>query len=82
MARQIIAYHTSPVEAASIAKEAEVPLLVFTHEVPPLRNALIRRLFMRGVKDARGDGRTMLGRDGLLISLPKGTKDIKTKQFY
>ena len=56
MARQVIAYHTSPVEAAAIAKEAGVPLLVFTHEVPPLRNALMRKMFMRGVKEARGDG--------------------------
>ncbi len=28
MARQVIAYHTSPVDAAAIAKEAGVPLLV------------------------------------------------------
>ena len=56
-ARQVIAYHTSPVEAAAIAKEAGVPLLVFTHEVPPLRNALMRKMFMRGVKDARGKAR-------------------------
>ena len=62
MARQVIAYHTSPVEAAAIAKEAGVPLLVFTHEVPPLRNALMRKMFMRGVKDARGEGKTILGR--------------------
>ena len=82
MARQVIAYHTSPVEAAAIAKEAGVPLLVFTHEVPPLRNALMRKMFMRGVKEARGEGKTILGRDGLLISLPKGSKDINTKQLY
>jgi ribonuclease Z len=82
MARQVIAYHTSPVEAAAIAKEAGVPLLVFTHEVPPLRNALMRKMFMRGVKDARGPGKTILGRDGLLISLPKGTKNINTKNLY
>ena len=82
MARQVIAYHTSPVDAAGIAKDAGVPLLVFTHEVPPLRNALMRRMFMRGVSQARGPGETILGRDGLLISLPKGTKDIKTKNLY
>ena len=64
MARQVIAYHTSPVEAAAIAKEAGVPLLVFTHEVPPLRNALMRKMIMRGVKEARGEGKTILGRDG------------------
>ena len=82
MARQVIAYHTSPVEAAEIAKEAGVPLLVFTHEVPPLRNALMRRMFLRGVKAARGTGNTMLGKDGLLISLPKGSKDINTKNLF
>ena len=82
MARQIIAYHTSPVEAAGIAKEAGVPLLVFTHEVPPLRNALMRKMFMRGVKEARGPGDTILGRDGLLISLPKGSKEINTKNLW
>jgi ribonuclease Z len=82
MARQVIAYHTSPVEAAAIAKEAQVPLLVFTHEVPPLRNGLMRRMFMRGVADARGDGKTVLGKDGLLISLPKGSKDIKTRNLW
>lgn len=51
------------------------------HEVPPLRNALMRKMFMRRVMDARGPG-TMLGKDGLLISLPKGSKDINTKQFF
>ena len=81
MARQVVAYHTSPVDAAAIAKEAGVPLLVFTHEVPPLRNGLMRRMLMRGVTDGRGDGKTILGKDGLLISLPKGTKDIQTKQL-
>ena len=82
MARQVIAYHTSPVDAAAIAKEAGVPLLVFTHEVPPLRNGLMRRMFMRGVADAHGPGKTILGKDGLLISLPKGSKDIQTKQLF
>jgi ribonuclease Z len=82
MARQIIAYHTSPVEAAEIAKEAQVPLLVFTHEVPPLRNALMRRMFMRGVNEARGPGDTVLGKDGLLISLPKGSKEITTTNLW
>ena len=82
MARQVIAYHTTPVEAAEIAKEADVPLLVFTHEVPPLRNGLMRRMFMQGVGAARGkDGDVMLGKDGLLVTLPVGSDDIKTQQL-
>ncbi len=82
MARQVIAYHTTPVEAAEIANEAGVKLLVLTHEVPPLRNALMRKMFMRGVKAARGDGDTMLGRDGLLVTLPTGSSAIKIANFY
>ena len=82
MARQIIAYHTTPVEAAGIAKEADVKLLVFTHEVPPLRNGLMRHMFMQGVAEARGDkGDVMLGKNGLLVTLPAGSKDIETKQL-
>jgi ribonuclease Z len=82
MARQVIAYHTTPVEAAEIAKEAGVKLLVLTHEVPPLRNGLMRKMFMRGVKEARGNGDTILGRDGLLITLPTGTSAINTTNLY
>lgn len=82
MARQVIEYHTTPVEAAEIAKEAGVPLLVLTHEVPPLRNGLMRHMFMAGVREARGaNGDIILGRDGLLVTLPSGSKDINTKQL-
>jgi len=82
MARQIMGYHTTPIEAADIAEEAEVPLLVLTHLVPPLRNALMRRMFLYGAKEARGPGGDiMLAKDGLLITLPKGSKDIATKNL-
>ena len=76
--RDTIDYHTSPVEAAGIADEANVKLLVLTHIVPPLPNALMRHMFLRDVKAARGNGDTMLGRDLLMISLPPDSKEIKT----
>jgi ribonuclease Z len=82
MARQVIAYHTTPLEAAEIANEAGVPHLVLTHMVPPLRNALMRRIFMRGVAEARGSGDTMLGTDGLLLTLPASSKDFTTKRLF
>ena len=78
MARDTINYHTSPVEAAEIAKEANVRLLVFSHIVPPLPNALARHMFFRGVEAARGAGETMLGYDDLMISLPGGSTTIQT----
>jgi len=82
MARQVIAYHTTPVEAAEIAKEAGVKLLVLTHEVPPLRNALMRKMFMRDVRGARGDGDTILGYEGLMISLPSDSQALTSKRLF
>ena len=82
MARQVEAYHTSPVEAAGIARDAGVPHLVLTHMVPPLRNALMRRMFMNGVAAARGSGDTMLARDGLLLTLPAGSGAMTTQQLF
>jgi ribonuclease BN (tRNA processing enzyme) len=76
--RDTIDYHTSPVEAAGIADEANVKLLVLSHIVPALPNALMRHMFLRDVKAARGSGDTMLGRDLLMISLPAQSKEIKT----
>jgi ribonuclease Z len=61
-------YHTTPVEAAEIAKAAKVRMLVLTHIVPPLTNIVARRLFMRGVADA-WDGPVQLGRDGMHCTL-------------
>ena len=71
-------YAKTPVEAAGIANEANVKLLVLTHIVPALPNALMRHMFLRDVQAARGDGDTILGRDGLLISLPAESQEIKT----
>jgi hypothetical protein len=39
-------------------------------------------MFMQGVSEARGNGGdVMLGGDGLLVTLPTGSKDIKTQQL-
>lgn len=53
MTRDTIDYHTSPVEAAGIADEANVKLLVLTHIVPPLPNALMRHM----LRDVKGGAR-------------------------
>src|SRR5262249_56576534 len=44
MARDTLGYHTSPVEAAEVARDAGVGTLVFTHLVPGPRNILMRRM--------------------------------------
>lgn len=68
-------YHATPVQAAEIANEAGVKLLVYTHIVPRLPNAIAERVFLRGVSDVRSDGVT-LGYDGLYLELPADSEKI------
>lgn len=69
-------YHTTPVQAAEIANEAQAKLLVFTHINPPLPTRFAERAFMDGVSDVRPKG-VLLGRDGTLIHLPAHSTEIE-----
>jgi len=65
-------YHTTPVEAAEIARDAGARHLLYTHVVPPLPVPGLEGVFLEGVSEAYGGGVT-LGRDGTLVSLPAGS---------
>ena len=67
--KDILDYHTTPVEAAEIAAEAEVPYLVYHHIVPPLPLAPMEEIFVEGVSEVY-DGSVTVAKDGLMISLP------------
>ncbi|MGZ5924534.1 MAG: MBL fold metallo-hydrolase [Rhizomicrobium sp.] len=68
-------YHSSPVNAAKIANLAHAKLLLYTHLLPILPNAIAVRAFLKGVDDVRPDGVTV-GHDGLIVRLPGGKPDI------
>ena len=72
----IPSYHTSPVEAAQAANEADVRLLVLYHLTPPPPNALVLRAFTRGVAEVRR-GDWIVADDGLLLELPIGSDAIR-----
>ncbi len=72
----VVTYHSTPVEAAEVAKAANARMLAFTHVVPPLPNFLARRMFLRGVSDA-WDGKVELGHDGMHFTLSPGTASIR-----
>jgi ribonuclease Z len=72
----IPSYHTTPVEAAEVANEANVKLLVMSHLTPPPPNALVARMFVRGVDDVRASG-WVLADDGMLITLPADSDTIE-----
>jgi ribonuclease Z len=61
-------YHTTPVEAAEVARDAGVHTLVFTHMVPGPPNWLLERRFTAGVRDVFG-GDVVAGRDGMRFTL-------------
>lgn len=82
MLNDTIGYHTSPVEAAEIAKAAGVKLLVYSHIVPPLVNAVSEKMFLRGVAAARGDGDTKIGYDGMMITLPAGSDKVEVSDLF
>ena len=74
-------YHTTPVEAAAEANQAGVQLLVLSHIGPPTPNMLAKIAFMRGVAEVRPHG-VVLGYDGLLLTLPAGSKEIETSTIH
>jgi ribonuclease Z len=67
-------YHTDPIEAAKIANRAHAKLLVFTHLLPILPNAIAERAFLDGVSDVRPEG-VVMGYDGYIVRLP-GHSDV------
>jgi len=68
-------YHTSPEDAARAAQEAGVQALVLYHLVPAPPSRLIDPLFL-GDAPKVFTGTLRIARDGMLISLPAGSKAV------
>lgn len=68
-------YHTTPVEAAETARAGRAKMLILSHIVPALPVAYLDSHYLKGV-DAAFDGPVVLGRDGLLFSLPANKNSI------
>jgi ribonuclease Z len=69
-------YHISPEEAATIANDANVNLLVYYHLLPAPDGFLARRLFSSGVNKVR-KGEWNMADDGSLYTLPLGSKEVR-----
>ncbi len=69
-------YHISPEEAAGLANQAGVELLVFYHLLPAPDGFLPRQLFARGVNEVR-KGEWTIADDGSLYTLPFGSKQVR-----
>jgi ribonuclease Z len=69
-------YHITPEQAAAIANDARVKLLVFYHLLPAPDMFLTRRLFAQGINEAR-QGDWTIADDGSLYTLPLGSDAIE-----
>ena len=69
-------YHASPEDAARAANEAGVSTLVLYHMVPPVPARLIEPLFLGKAPGIFG-GTLKLSEDGMIVSLPAGSKAVK-----
>lgn len=63
-------YHTSPAQAAMLARRAGAHALALTHVVPPLPNPVFDDLFLGDASQKFG-GPVWVMRDGDMISLPR-----------
>lgn len=70
-------YHATPVQVAEEANQAGVGLLVFNHMGPiPPDNLITKKLFARGLSDVRPASKWHLANDGLILTLPVGSKAV------
>jgi ribonuclease Z len=71
-------YHTTALDAASVANEAKVRLLVFNHLGPsPPDNLLTRLISARGLNKIRAQSQWRIGFDGMIVDLPAGERTIQ-----
>lgn len=70
----VLNYHTSPVEAAEIARDAGVGHLLYYHVVPPLVFPGQATLWLDGADQLFSN--YTIGQDGTAFSLPAGSKEV------
>lgn len=79
--KDITNYHTSPVEAAQIATKAEVGYLMLHHIAPPLPLPGLVDVFLKGT-DKVFKGHIQVAKDGDMLTLPAGQKNIQTSSRF
>lgn len=76
ISKDILNYHTTPVQAAEIAQAAGAKHLLYYHLVPALPLKRLDPIFLHGVSDVYQGGVTV-GKDRTWISLPANSSEVK-----
>jgi ribonuclease Z len=78
--RDTRSYHITPVQAAKMANEARVRMLVFSHIAPPIVNPIVTTPWLRGVSAVRPKG-VIMGHDGMMITIPVNGEPIRFEKL-
>lgn len=73
-------YHAAPWEAAESAQATGAGMLVLSHLVPPLPSRWLYAAFL-GDATSRFSGPIVVGEDGMMFSLPAGSKTINRNRW-
>ncbi|MEI6874131.1 MAG: ribonuclease Z [Spirochaetota bacterium] len=77
----IPSYHSTPEDAARMAKEAGVRQLVLYHLIPPLPSPFLKNFFLGEAKAIYAKPITM-SEDGMLVSLPPDSAAISIRRVF
>lgn len=69
-------YHTTPAEVVESAKAAKAKMLVFSHIVPAVPIGFLEAYYLKDVPSGFR-GKMVMGKDGMLFSLPANQDSIK-----
>lgn len=80
VAEDILDYHISPKEAATVAQQAGVDQLVLTHILPPIPSRILKNGY---IKEARAvyDGEIYIANDGTMMKLPVDSSEVKISEL-
>ena len=77
----VVDYHSSPEEAAKIARQAGVRLLLLHHIAPPLPLPGMEQAFLGSARDIYA-GPIRVGSDGDFVSLPAGSRSVDVSRRF
>jgi ribonuclease Z len=77
----ILDYHAFPEEAARIAEDAGVQQLLLYHMIPPLPVSVLHKAFL-GEAKTYFNGPITIGVDGLMFSMPAGSRNVEKKWIW
>lgn len=73
-------YHTTPAEVVESAKAAKAKMLVFSHIVPAVPIGFLEAYYLKDVT-AGFRGKMVMGKDGMLFSLPANKDNIERRDL-